>query len=77
MFTDIALPHPCSPSHWEIFTKEKSAMTFLKNRKVKTRLSGALFGYEVFVLSLDSFYIDCKTVCIFEKLVFQWVAQLW
>ena len=49
MFTDIALPHPSSPSNWEIFTKEKSAMTFLKNPKLKTRLSGALFGYnEVF-----------------------------
>ena len=45
MFTCIALPHPCSPSNWEIFTKEKSAMTFLKNPKLKTRLSGALFGY--------------------------------
>ena len=51
MFTDIALPHLCSPSNWEILTKEKSAMTFLKNRKLKTRLSGALFGYnELFVL---------------------------
>ena len=49
MFTDIALPQPSSPSNWEIFTKEKSAMTFLKNPKLKTRLSGALFGYnEVF-----------------------------
>ena len=34
-------------------------------------------------ISLDSFYIDCKTVRSFaysntrEKLVFQWVAQLW
>ena len=71
MFTDIALPHPCSPSHWEIFTKEKSAI-FFKNPKLKTRLSGPLFGYnEVFVL-VDQFVIflhrlqNSQYFCVFK-----------
>lgn len=55
MFTDIALPLPCSRSHWEIFTKEKSALAFLQNSTLRTWISGALFGYKEVLVPLDHF----------------------